>query len=41
MKLDLKSDDMPVIKTLVNKNFVGPSTIALDVENGNKYFFLS
>lgn len=40
MKLDLKSD-MPVIKTLVNKNFVGPSTIALDVENGNKYFFLS
>lgn len=41
MKLSLKSDEMPVIKTLVNKNFVGPSTIALDVEHGivNYYFY--
>lgn len=38
MKLGLKSDDTPVIKTLVNKNFVGPSTIAIDVENGKILF---
>lgn len=43
MKLGLNAQDPPVIKTLVNKNFIGPSTIALDVEEGivNYYYYIS
>lgn len=42
MKLGLKSEEQPIVKTLVNKNFIGPSSIALDVEHGElKNYFES
>jgi low-density lipoprotein receptor-related protein 1 (alpha-2-macroglobulin receptor) len=31
-------NELPVIKTLVDKNFTGPSSITLDVENGMLYW---
>jgi hypothetical protein len=34
LKLKGNANDGPVVKTLINKDFIGPSTLALDVENG-------
>jgi hypothetical protein len=35
--MKLNGNDEPTIKTIINKDLIGPSTIALDVENGNHY----
>ncbi|KAG5677308.1 hypothetical protein PVAND_007077 [Polypedilum vanderplanki] len=38
LKLKGNVDDGPAVKTLINKDFIGPSSIALDVENGKMYW---
>jgi hypothetical protein len=40
LKLGSKADEPLIVKTLVNKNFIGPSSIALDVEHGEIYWNL-
>lgn len=40
MKLGSKPEEPLMVKTVVNKNFIGPSSIALDVENGKFYLNL-
>lgn len=34
LKVKENENDGAVVKTLINKNLIGPSSIALDVENG-------
>jgi hypothetical protein len=34
LKLKQSATEGPVVKTLINKDFIGPSSIVLDVENG-------
>lgn len=41
MKLARKPGESPVIKTLINKEFIGPSSITLDVENGRNFLPLT
>jgi hypothetical protein len=41
LKLDSRDSDVPTMRTLVSKNFLGPSSIALDVENGKEHLKVS